>query len=119
MTMNIAYVIVTAVAALFTASAAVFYLIGHPYPKAQLEMKRLPAAWRPRLGGLLAAGALGLLAGYAAPIVGVLAAAGLVLYFVGALVAHLRVGSRDLLGWAVFFLTSLAALIVTIGHALG
>jgi hypothetical protein len=47
-------------------------------------------------------------------VLGTLAAAGLVLYFVGALVAHLRVGSRKLAGWAVFFVTTVAALTVNL-----
>jgi hypothetical protein len=50
------------------------------------------------------------------PLIGRLAAAGLVLYFVGALIAHLRVGSRKLTGWAIFFLTSVAALVLSLCH---
>jgi hypothetical protein len=100
----------------FTGIAAVTYLIGHDYPKAQADMKRVPRSWLPWLGSLLAAGSLGLLAGFAVPLLGSLAAAGLVLYFVGALVAHLRVGSRKLVGWAVFFVTAVAALTVNLGY---
>jgi hypothetical protein len=111
-----AYVTVTIVAAVFTGIAAFTYLIGHDYPKAQADMKRLPRSWVPRLGLTLAAGSLGLLAGFAVPLLGTLAAAGLVLYFVGALIAHLRVGSRKLVGWAVFFVTALAALAVNVGY---
>ena len=111
-----AYVTVNVLASVFTGIAAVTYLIGHDYPTAQLDMKRLPRTWMPRLGGLLAAGSLGLLVGFAVPLVGTLAAAGLVLYFVGALVAHLRVGSRKLVGWVVFFVTSVATLAVNIGY---
>lgn len=114
--MRATYVTVTIVAALFTGLAAGTYLTGHAYPKAQADMKRLPRSWVPRLGLCLAAGALGLLAGFAVPLIGVLAAAGLVLYFVGALIAHLRVGSRQLIGWAVFFTTAVAALVVNIAH---
>lgn len=110
--MSVAYITVTIVAAVFNASAAVTYLIGHDYPKAQLDMKRLPRTWMPRLGSVLAAGALGLLAGLAVPLVGLLASVGLVLYFIGALVAHLRVGSRNLVGWAVFFTAAVASLVV-------
>jgi hypothetical protein len=110
------YVTVTVVASIFTGIAAFTYLVGHGYPKAQLDMKRLPRSWVPMLGGLLAAGALGLLAGFAVPLLGTLAAAGLVLYFVGALVAHLRVGSRQLVGWAVFFSSAVAALAVNLGY---
>jgi len=114
--MFIAYAMVTILAAVFTGAAAVTYLIGHDYPKAQVDMKRLPRTWVPRLGAVLAAGSLGLLAGFAVPLIGVLAAGALVLYFVGALIAHLRVGSRNLVGWAVFFVTSIAALAVNLDH---
>ena len=111
-----AYVTVTILASVFTGIAAVTYLIGHDYPKAQADMKRLPRSWVPRLGLVLAAGSLGLPAGFAVPLLGTIAAAGLVLYFVGALVAHLRVGSRRLVGWAVFFVTEVAALVVNLSY---
>ena len=114
--MHTAYVTLTIAAAVFTAMAAVTYLIGHDYPKAQADMKRVPRSWLPFLGVALALGALGLVAGLAVPWLGVIAAAALVLYFIGALIAHLRVGSRKLLGWAVFFTTELATLIVTIAY---
>jgi MFS superfamily sulfate permease-like transporter len=74
----------------------------------------VPRSWVPALGMLLAAGSLGQLAGFAVPLLGTPAAAGLVLYFLGALVAHLRVGSRRLVGWAVFFSTAVAALTVNL-----
>jgi hypothetical protein len=111
-----AYVTVTVLASAFTGIAAVTYLIGHDYPKAQADMKRLPRSWLPMLGSFLAAGSLGLLAGFAVPVLGNLAAAGLVLYFVGAFIAHLRVHSRKLAGWAVFFATAVAALVVNLGY---
>lgn len=111
-----AYVTVTILASVFTGVAAVTYLTGHDYPKAQADMKRVPRSWLPALGMLLAAGSLGLLAGFAVPALGILAAAGLVLYFLGALVAHLRVGSRQLVGWAVFFATAVATLTVNLSY---
>ncbi|MGW3785120.1 DoxX family protein [Micromonospora chokoriensis] len=110
------YATVTILASVFTGIAAVTYLTGHDYPKAQADLKRVPHSWLPRLGAALAAGSLGLLAGFAVPLLGALAAAGLVLYFIGALVAHLRVGSRKLVGWAVFFATSVAALAVNLAY---
>jgi hypothetical protein len=112
------YVTVTIIASVLTGIAAVTYLIGHDYPKAQADMKRLPRSWVPVLGVLLAAGSLGLLAGFAVPLLGTLAAGGLVLYFLGALVAHLRVGSRKLVGWALFFSTAVAALAANLGYHL-
>ncbi|GAA2506360.1 DoxX family protein [Winogradskya humida] len=114
--MYAAYVTLTIITALFTAIAAITYLIGHDYPKAQADMKRIPRSWVPILGALLAAGTLGLLAGFAVPLLGTLAAIGLVLYFTGALIAHLRVGSRNLTGWAVFFTTVLANLIINLTY---
>ena len=111
-----AYVTVTILASVFTGIAAVTYLIGHDYPKAQADMKRVPRSWVPRLGMALAAGSLGLLAGFVVPLLGTLAAAGLVLYFIGAFIAHLRVGSRQLVGPAVFFVTVVAALVVNLTY---
>ena len=111
-----AYVTVTVLASVLTGFAAVTYLIGHDFPKAQADMKRVPRSWIPMLGAFLAAGSLGLLAGFAVPLLGTLAAGGLVLYFVGALVAHLRVRSRQLVGWAVFFSLSVATLAVNLSY---
>jgi hypothetical protein len=113
-----AYIAVTIVASVVNGIAAGTYLIGHEFPKTQADMKRIPRSWVPVLGGLLAAGSVGLLAGFAVPVLGTLAAAGLVLYFLGALIAHLRVGSRQLLGWAVFFSIAVAALAVSLAHHL-
>jgi hypothetical protein len=114
--MSATYVTITVIGAAFTGAAAVTYLSGHEYPRTQADMKRIPRSWVPVLGMLLAAGSLGLVAGFAVPVLGVLAAAGLVLYFLGALGAHLRVGSRRLAGPAVFFAVAVAALVVNLGH---
>ena len=66
--------------------------------------------------GLLAAcefaGALGLLAGIWCRPLGVAAAVGLILYFVGAIVSHLRVGDFKGIGPAAFMLTLAAAALV-------
>ena len=110
------YVTVTILAAVFNGFAAVTYLIGHEYPKAQADMKRIPRSWVPVLGMALAAGSLGLVAGFVVPLLGTIAAAGLVLYFIGAFIAHMRVGSRKLVGWAIFFATAVAALAVNLSH---
>jgi hypothetical protein len=52
----------------------------------------VPLSLFPLLAACEIAGGLGLLAGMFWPRIGVLAGAGLVLYFVGAMVGHLRVG---------------------------
>ncbi|MEU4695205.1 DoxX family protein [Actinoplanes sp. NPDC023714] len=114
--MSAAYVTVTVIAAFLAGSAAVTYLIGHEYPKAQADMKGIPRRYVPVLGLLLAAGTAGLVLGFVVPMMGLIASGGLVLYFVGALIAHLRVGSRNLIGWAVFFVAMVATLVVQIAH---
>ena len=114
--MFVVYATVTILGSVLFGSAAVFYLIGHEFPKSQLDMKGLPRSWGPVLGMMLAAGSLGLLGGFVIPMLGTLAAAALVLYFTGALLAHLRVDSRDLVNWAVFFAVAVAAFIVNLIH---
>ena len=111
-----AYISVTLLGAVFNGAAAVTYLIGHEYPKTQADMKGIPRKWVPVLGMLLAAGTAGLLAGLAVPLLGTLAASGLVLYFVGAIIAHLRVGSRNIVGGIVFLATAAAALTLGLLH---
>ncbi|MER7720372.1 DoxX family protein [Streptomyces flaveolus] len=110
--MNIAFVTVTIIGAVFNGAAAVTYLIGHEYPKTQADMKGIPRKYVPVLGSLLAAGTVGLLAGLAVPVLGTLAACGLILYFIGAIIAHLRVGSRDIVGGIVFLITAVAVLVL-------
>jgi DoxX-like protein len=107
-----AYLTITILGVIFNGAAAVTYLIGHEYPKSQADMKGIPRKWVPVLGMLLAAGTVGLLAGLAVPLLGTLAACGLVLYFIGAIIAHLRVGSRNIVGGIVFLLTAAAVLVL-------
>ena len=114
--MFVAYVTVTILGVLFNGAAAVTYLIGHDYPKTQADMKGIPRKYVPVLGTLLAAGTLGLAAGLAVPLLGTLAACGLVLYFIGAIIAHLRVGSRDIMGGIVFLATAVAVLTLGLLH---
>ncbi|MFE9974589.1 DoxX family protein [Streptomyces hirsutus] len=114
--MFVAFATVSILGAVFNGAAAVTYLIGHEYPKSQPDMKGIPRKYVPVLGALLAAGTVGLLAGLAGPVLGTLAASGLVLYFIGAIIAHLRVGSRDIVGGIVFLATAVAALVLGLLH---
>ncbi|NGO73371.1 DoxX family protein [Streptomyces sp. SB3404] len=99
-------------------AAAVANFTGHDYPKRQADLLGVPHSWMVPLGSLLAAGSAGLLAGLAAPLLGTLAAGGLVLYFLGALGAHLRVGDRHFGPWAAFFSLAAAALAVNLARTL-
>lgn len=111
-----AHVTVAILTSLFTAITATTYFMRHEYPTAMMDMKRLPHSWMPMLGGFLAAGSLGVLIGFGIPIIGTLASIGLVLYFIGALIAHLRVGSRKLAGWAVFTVTVVTNLVLNLAY---
>jgi hypothetical protein len=86
-----AYVIVTVVAVVADAGIAVADLKRAPFVLANSAEVEVPESWLPGLALLKAAGAAGLLAGLLGvrPL-GVAAAAGLVLFFVGALAAHIR-----------------------------
>ncbi|MEU9504449.1 DoxX family protein [Streptomyces sp. NPDC048196] len=110
------YLVVTLLTSAINGLAATANFIGHEYPKSQADKLRVPRSWMRPLGALLAAGALGLLAGFAVPVLGILAAAGLVLYFMGALCAHLRVSDYQLGPWAVFFCLPVAALAVSLAY---
>jgi hypothetical protein len=110
------YLIVTLLAAALSGSAATANLVGADYPKAQADSLGVPRSWIRPLGTLLAAGALGLLAGTAVPWLGTLAAAGLVLYFTGAFGAHLRVRDRHLGPWAMYFCLMVGALVVRLAY---
>lgn len=110
------YLVVTLLASALNGMAAVANFIGHDYPRSQADKMGVPRSWMLPLGTLLAAGSLGLLAGFAVPVLGTLAAGGLVLYFLGALGAHLRVRDHRFGPWAMFFSLAVAALAVNLAY---
>jgi hypothetical protein len=68
------------------------------------EVVGVPLKYFPHLAGCLFAGALGLVLGIWWPPLGIAAGVGLVVYFVGAVVAHLRVGDVKGMGSAALIL---------------
>ncbi|OCB30121.1 hypothetical protein A5675_04105 [Mycobacterium malmoense] len=89
--MNTAYLVVTLIAAAITAGIAVADLIPARFVLANSAEVGVPRSWLPALGAVKLAGAAGLIVGLMGrPILGIAAAAGLVLFFVGAVVTHLR-----------------------------
>ena len=114
-----AYLAVTLLAAAVYGLAAVANVIGHVYPEARVDRLRLPWSWLLPWGTLLAAGALGLLVGLVVLVVGTLAAGPLVLYFLGAFGAHLRVRDHQVGSWVTFVALAVAALAVNVVYRHG
>ncbi|CAL9310774.1 DoxX family protein [Streptomyces sp. SudanB182_2057] len=89
--MYTAYAITTAVTILANAGIAVADFLRAGFVLANSAEVGVPRSWLPWLGALKAAGAAGLLLGLVGvPVIGVAAATGLVLFFVGAVAAHIR-----------------------------
>lgn len=103
------YLILTLITAVAAGVGCWMNYTRHAIPLAAAQAVQVPQSWTVPLGTLLGAGALGLLAGLGVPILGIAAASGLVLYFVAAIIAHLRVGDHAL-GPAV------ASLVLTTGN---
>lgn len=79
---------------------------------------RVNPSWLYPLGFLKMAGAVGLLIGIAVPPLGVAAAIGLVLFFIGAIVAHLRVHDYSSIPFpGSFLLLAVASLAFRLGSA--
>ena len=112
MGMHIAYVVITILAALAYSYAACLNFVGAESVKVVADRVQVSRRWMVPLGGLLASGAVGLLTGFAVSAVGTAAAIGLVLYFICAVTAHLRVRDRQI-GGAVFFLLLAATALIT------
>ncbi|MDV3129119.1 DoxX family protein [Mycobacterium sp. 21AC1] len=113
------YVILTLLTAGAAGAGCVMNYIHHPIPVAAAKAVQVPQSWMIPLGSLLGAGALGLLAGLAIPALGIAAATGLVLYFIGAIIAHLRVRDFALGPAAVFLTLTVATLVATLAYRLG
>ena len=62
------------------------------YEKVSIAMAKagVPGSWMTTLGVLKTAGALGLLVGIDVPVIGIAAAVGLIVFFAGAIIIHLR-----------------------------
>lgn len=81
-----------------------------------VEGAQVPVEWLPWLAVIEIAGAIGILVGIAWRPLGIVAASGLVLYFIGALVAHARV--RDFKGMLVPLLPLLFSVAVLVTRTL-
>jgi hypothetical protein len=109
-----AYVLVTAFTAVANTFSATCDLVRYDQVAVGMARAGVPESWMTTLGALKMAGALGVLVGIVVPLLGVAAAAGLALFFVGAILTHLR--ARDYspsLGLAGVFLALAVGSLVT------
>jgi hypothetical protein len=114
--MHIAYVMVTIVVALANSYAAVLSFAGAESVRVVADEVRVSQKWMIPFGILLAAGAAGLLAGFAVPVLGTAAAIGLVVYFTCAVSAHIRVRDPKVAAAVSFLVMAVAALVVSLGY---
>ncbi|MFJ9577610.1 DoxX family protein [Streptomyces sp. NPDC101191] len=115
--MFIAYAVVAALLALALAASAFLTFTRNPQVTGNMTKLGVPESWLPWLGTAKAAGALGLLAGLVVPALGAAAAVGLVLYFLGALISHVRAKDHAVAPVVVLTLLSGAALILRLASA--
>ena len=114
--MHVTYLATTILAALANGYAASLNFVGAESVKVVADRVQVSRRWMVPLGTLLASGAVGLLVGFAVPALGTAAAIGLVVYFICAVSAHLRVGDRQIGGAVFFLLLAVAALTASVDY---
>ncbi|CAM2832538.1 DoxX family protein [Prescottella defluvii] len=110
--MFIAYAVVAVLLTLaLTASA---FLTATRNEQVTTSMRNAGAhdSWFPKLAALKALGAIGLVVGLWVPWIGVAAAIGVTLYFIGAVTMHLRAGDKNIGGAAFLGLLAVAAIVL-------
>lgn len=112
-----AYVVVTALTAAANTFAATVDFTRPDWLLGNMAKARVPQTWLFSLGALKAAGALGLLIGIAVPLLGVAAAAGLVLFFIGAITTHLRARYWNIAAPVAFLLLAVASLVLRVASS--
>ena len=101
--------IANAILALIAAGSGVGKLKGVQLIVENLSKVNVPPSWFPLLAAAELAGAAGLIIGLWVPAIGIAAGIALILYFVGAIIAHLRANDRDLARPGVILVLATAA----------
>ena len=114
--LNIAYIVVAILLALMMCISASFKLTYHPAAvQAIHKVVGVPLNLLPVLAALEIAGGLGLVVGIFRPKIGVAAGIGLVCYFAGAFIAHVRVSDWAGITAPIFpFFHSVLALVLRV-----
>jgi hypothetical protein len=107
-----AYVIVAILAATANIYIATLDFARSEWVIGNMTTVGVPRGWLFPLGYLKTAGALGLLVGMGVPLIGVAAATGLVLFYVGAIGSHVRAHVGNMQYPGVFLLLAVGALVL-------
>ena len=110
--MFVAYVVVTLLAAAANIFSAILDFIRYKQVLINMAKAGVSDSSITVLGTLKGAGALGLLVGIGVPLIGTAAAIGLILFFVGAIITHLRAQDYSFGLAIVFLLLAVAALVL-------
>jgi hypothetical protein len=115
--MSVAYVAVTVATVVATGGIGVAAATRAPFVLKFMSEVGIPESWVSKLAILKLAGALGLLAGLAVRPIGIAAGVGLVLYFVGAVLTHIRARVFYNIGFPAAYLgLSIASLALVINR---
>jgi len=115
--MVITYIVVTVLVAIANAFSAALDFGRYRKILIAMAKARVPESWLTTLGILKAAGAIGLLVGIGVPAIGIAAAVGLTLFFVAAIITHLRVRDYAFGLAATFLLMAVAALVLRLASS--
>jgi hypothetical protein len=107
-----AYIAVTILAAAANIFSAACDFVRYRQVSLAMAKAGVPESWMTTLGVLKAAGALGLLVGIGVPPIGTAAACGLILFFAGAIITHLRAHDFSFGLAVVFLLLAVAELVL-------
>ncbi|MEE1828459.1 DoxX family protein [Streptomyces sp. BE20] len=112
--MSTAFIVATVLAAVMAGFSGGSVFARAAFVVEPLTEYGVPRSWWNWLGAAKAAGALGLLVGLFAPVVGVLAAIGLVLYFGGAVITVVRARSYAHVAFPLVYMAPAAASLLLI-----
>lgn len=112
--MFLACAVIVSLLSLALLGSAAGKLTKHPKVTENLGKCEVPSNWHPRLAVAEIAGAVGMVLGLWVPALGVTAAVGVVLYFVGAVIAHVRVSDNEVAAPIVFIVLSVVVIVLRI-----
>jgi hypothetical protein len=107
-----AYLVVTVLAIVALTFSATADFVRYHQVLTNMAKAGVPESWLTKLAILKAAGAAGLLVGFVVPPVGVAAAVGVILFFIGAIITHVRARWYSFSFPSVYLLLALGSLVL-------